>query len=301
MHMSERHRWVHLLLIAVTLSWGLNNIVMKLGFAHLTPQQFGGMRMLMVLPFMIYLAGFLPGRRKFAKKDGIKIALIGAVGMGMFQVFFPLGVHYTSAPVGGILLATMPVHVVLLSLVFRLERPGWKSITGVLLTIAGLAVITLASENGQNSGETTLWGVFFLVTAELGFAVYTTFLRPYMKRYSSLQVAGLAMAVSVVVYFLAFAPQIIQIDLSTLPASAWGATAYSGLFALFIANVLWNISVKYIGSTKVSVYGNLPTVFVLLFSALIFGDLLRYQQLVGAVIILAGVILVQLRKREVVT
>ncbi len=287
---------MHFLLLFVTLAWGFNNIVMKLGFIHLSPQQFGGIRMMVALPFMIFLAGFLPRRRSFEKKDFFQIIMIGIIGMGMFQVFFPLGVHYTSAPVGGILMATMPVQVVIISLLFRKEEPSWKSITGVLLTVAGLMLITLSTGQGGNVGETTAWGVFFLVTAELGYAVHTTFLRKYMKRYSSLQVTGLAMSASVTVYFIVFLPHIIAIDLTAVPASALGAAAFSGMVALFLANVLWNISVKHIGSTKVAVYGNMPTVFVLIFSAVIFGELLRPMQLAGAVIILGGVLMVQLRK-----
>lgn len=295
---NDRYLWVHGLLLFVTLSWGMNNIVMKLGFVHVTPQQFGALRMLMALPFLIYLAGFMPGRKPFERKDFFKIIFVGVIGMGMFQALFPLGVHYTSAPVGGILMATMPVQVVIISLLFRLERPGISSVAGVLLTIAGLAVITLSASHTGNGGVTTAWGVFFLVTAELGYAIHTTFLRTYMKRYSPLQVTGLAMSVSVVVYFAVFLPDIVKIDLSTVPAQTFGGAAFSGLVALSIANVFWNISIKHIGSTKVAVYGNMPTIFVLIFSALIFGELLRPMQLLGAVIILAGVLLVQMRNKE---
>ncbi len=290
--------WVHGLLLFVALSWGLNNIMMKLGFEHLTPQQFGGIRMAIALPFLIFLAGFLPGRTPFSRRDFLHIAGIGVIGMGLFQTLFPLGVHYTSAPVGGILMATMPVQVVIISLIFRIERPGVRAVAGVLLTVAGLIVLTLASSSGVNAGETTAIGVFYLVTAELGYAVHTTFLKKYMRTYSSLQVTGLAMTVSVLVYFGVFASHMRAIDFKELSVNAWGFTVYSGLIPLFVSNVLWNISVKHIGSTKVSVYGNLPPVFVLIFSAVIFGDLLRPLQAAGAIIILAGVWMVQLRKPQ---
>ena len=51
--------WTHLILVFVTISWGFNNLVMKIGFEHLSAQQFGGVRMLMALPFMLFLAFFI--------------------------------------------------------------------------------------------------------------------------------------------------------------------------------------------------------------------------------------------------
>ncbi len=294
--LRERQGWVHVLLVLITLSWGFNNIAMKIGFTYLTPQQFGGVRMLMAFPFMVYLAGFMPGRVKFTRKDFVSIAFLGLIGMGVFQILFHMGIDETSPSIGGILMATMPVQVVLLSILFRMEKPGWRSMLGVLLTIAGLAVITLSTQKG---GEqlTTVRGIVFVVLAELGYAVHTTFLRPFMKRYSTLQVTGLAMSVAVIEYLVIFFPDLLALELRTVPAIGYLSAAYSGLIGLFIANVLWNIAIKRIGSTKVAVYGNLPTVFVLLLSALIFGDLLQLRQLMGALVILAGVLLVQFRTK----
>jgi drug/metabolite transporter (DMT)-like permease len=295
----ERQGWVHVLLVLITLSWGFNNIVMKIGFEFLTPQQFGGVRMLMAFPFMVYLAGFMPGRVKFTRKDFFSIAGIGLIGMGVFQILFHMGIDETSPSIGGILMATMPVQVVILSILFRMEKPGWRSILGVLLTIAGLAVITLSTKKG-GEGLTTIRGILFVVLAELGYSVHTTFLRPFMKRYSTLQVTGLAMSVAVIEYLLIFQTDLRALDLKAVPIVGYLSAAYSGLIGLFVANVLWNIAVKRIGSTKVAVYGNLPTVFVLILSALIFGDLLHMRQLLGALIILAGVLLVQLRTKPLV-
>ncbi len=291
----------HLILVVVAAFWGSNNIVMKLGFDHLSPQQFGAVRMIIAFPFMIYLTCRLPGGRKFEKQDLLKILGIGALGMGMFQVLFPLAVNYTSAPVGGILLATMPVHVVILSLIFRLERPRLLAVAGVLLTIAGLTVITLSSNQGTIAGETTVLGVVLFIFAELGFAIYSTFLRPYMRKYSPLQITGAAMAVSTVIYIIWYFPYVRTIDVTSLTPTAWWTTAFSGLLPLIFANVLWNIAIKHIGSTQASVYGNLPTLFVLLFSALILGELLNSIQLAGSLIVLAGVIMVQVRPVRIIT
>ncbi len=288
--------WVHGMLFLITVSWGFNNIVLKIGFQYLTAPQFSGVRMLIALPFMIYFAFWMPGQVRFTKRDFWGIAAIGCVGLGLFQILFPIGIDETSASLGGILMATMPIHVVILSLIFRLERPGVKSIVGVLLTIGGLILITLASHQPEAATQTTLKGIIFIIVAEFGYAINTTFLRPYMKRYPPLQVTGLAMAVSVCIYLVVYFSDMRSIVPSETNPIVWLCTIYSGLIAFLLANILWNYAVKHIGSTKVSVYGNMPPVIVVILSAIIFHDVLNLMQMVGAVIILAGVVLVQLRK-----
>ena len=43
---NERHTLgTHLILALVAFSWGTNNIIMKIGFNHVTAGQFGGIRM----------------------------------------------------------------------------------------------------------------------------------------------------------------------------------------------------------------------------------------------------------------
>lgn len=297
--MNNRHEhtgWVHLLLALVTLSWGFNNILMKVGFQYVTAPQFSGIRMVIAFPFMLYFAFWRPGRTPFAKKDLLGIMIVGVLGLGLFQILFPIGIDETSASLGGVLMAVMPVHVVILSILFRLERPEWKSFTGVALTLVGLAILTLASGQATGATDTTLRGILFVVVAELGYGINTTFLRPYMKRYPPLQVTGLAMATSVVLYMLVFYKDLRVLVLTEIHPVVWLTTVYSGLVAFLLANILWNLSVKHIGSTKVSVYGNLPPVIVLFLSAILFHDVLNSLQMLGALIILSGVILVQFRK-----
>ena len=292
----ESHAWVHLVLTLIALSWGFNNMVMKVGFTYVSAQQFGGIRMLLVFPFMLYFAFFSPSRVPFTRRDALGISLIGLLGLGLFQTLFPRGISETSAPLGGVLIATMPVHTLILALIFRLEKVKWRPVAGVLLTLVGLVVI-MRGNTDTAASDTTVRGILFVVVAELGFAINTTFLRPYMKRYPLVQVTGLSMSVSVILYNLVYLEDMRALLETGVAWQVWPLTIYSGFIAFLVANILWNTSVTKIGSTQVSVYGNLPTVFVLILSALMFNQVLTGLQLTGSAMILCGVILVQFRRR----
>lgn len=294
--MVGRKVLVNLVLALVTISWGLNNIVLKIGFHYVTPGQFSGIRMIFAFPFMIYLAFFWRGRIPFTRKDFMSIAFFGLTGLGVFQTLFPIGINETTTALGGILMATMPIFVVILSIVFHLEKPQWQSIGGVSLTLLGLSIIMLTKSVSDSNAQTTFRGILCIVLSEVGYAINTTFLRPYMKKYPPLQVTGLAMSVSVLFYLAVYWKDMSTLVIQNVPWQAWTTTFYSGMVAFLLANIIWNFAIKSIGSTQVAVYGNLSPVMVLVLSALLFGDVLNGWQMAGAIVIFSGVVMVQFRK-----
>jgi drug/metabolite transporter (DMT)-like permease len=297
---DRRQLLAHITLLLVAFSWGLNNIMLKVGFREIDPIMFGGLRLLIVTPAAVLAARLSPRYVPFVKKDLLAIIGIAFIGFSGFQVLFPLGIDRVSAPVGGILMGTMPVWVVLIHLFAKMEKICWKSIVGVVLTIIGIAVITLTSAAGGNgqTGEDTVVGVILVIGAELFFAVNTVFLRPFMRKYSVPQVTAVAIVIALVFYAAILVPRVSGFDFGAVSLKAWGTVFYSALVGLFLANLAWNQSVQYLGSTRVAVYANLPSVFVLLLGALFLGEALHGAQYVGAAVIAAGIILVQVKKRR---
>ena len=259
MQMNKKtHLSAHVVLFFVTFSWGLNNILMKIGFREIDPWMFGMLRLAAIVPFVLLAARLSPGYIPFEKKDLLKIAGIACIGFAGFQIFFPPGIYGVSAPVEGMLLGTLPVWVLLINLLARTDKVSPAALAGVLLTIAGITIIAYTpGVSGSSSGETTVSGVLFLVLAEFFFAVNTVFLRPFMKKHSVPQVTSVAIIVSAIIYAAIMNKRIVTFDYRSLSLVSWGTIVYSGFW----------------------------------------GELLRGQQYVGAAIIAAGIVLVQIRKR----
>jgi len=287
-----------IILLFVTFSWGLNNILMKVGFREIDPWMFSALRLAATLPAVLLVARFSPGYVPFERKDLLKISGIACVGFTGFQVFFPLGIYGVSTPLGGMLIATMPVWVLLINLITRISRVSITAVAGLLLTLTGILLIVVLPEMGTGDvGNTTVSGVVFLVLSELFFAVNSVFLRPFMKKYSVPQVTAVAMVISTLLFAAILNKRIVTFDYTSLSLVTWGTILYSGVIAMFLSNILWNRSIKSTGSLKVSVYANLPPVFVLILGALIFGEILSGVQYIGAVIIATGIVLAQVQRR----
>lgn len=242
---------------------------------------------------MMYIAFFLPSHVSYTKKDMMLLTLLGIGGFGVFQLLFPIGIDLTSPAIGGILMATMPIHVVILSTVFRLEKITLSIILGILCTVAGLTLIAFFSTKGNGQYETSITGIVLVVVAELGFALNTTLIKGFLKRYPPLQLTGFVMGVSVLVFCGVHSKRVVEIFHTPFRYQIVLLAAYSGLIALLGANVLWNKAVGSLGSAKTSVYANVPPVFVIILSMIFFKDFPHPIALLGSFIILMGVYIVQ--------
>lgn len=82
-----------------------------------------------------------------------------------------------------------------------------------------------------------------------------------------------------------------QTNWSNLPWEAWASIFYSGIFPLFLGNILWIWGAGVIGSNKASLYNNLPPVFSVMLGCLFFDEKFGWLNLLGVSLIIVGLII----------
>src|SRR5690349_24442476 len=93
-----------LLLLAVM--WGLSIPVTKLGLLTLPPLTLTALRFAIAVPLLLFLT---LGRQRLPRRALPRVAALGALGIGIGQVAQAVGVAGTSASIGTIISATIPV------------------------------------------------------------------------------------------------------------------------------------------------------------------------------------------------
>ena len=83
-------------------------------------------------------------------------------------------------------------------------------------------------------------------------------------------------------------PSLSTTHLKAIPLWTWGGVAYSGVFSIGIAYLLWYRGVQRLGNSRTAVYSNLVPVSALLTAWLWLGEVPTGLQLMGAVVILGG-------------
>ncbi|MFV3127383.1 DMT family transporter [Niveispirillum sp. KHB5.9] len=129
------------LLVLVILLWGVNWPVMKQVVGHMPPVSFVASRLLLGAVSLLIFTAATRQLRLPSRADLPVIFSVGCLQMGAFMLMITIAVQHVPAGRAGILAYTTPLWVVPLALLFLRERVGWAKAGGLLVGLAGVAVL----------------------------------------------------------------------------------------------------------------------------------------------------------------
>ncbi len=284
-----------LLMLGAIAIWGVNFTIVKLALREFNPLVFNALRFglaTVVMLGILWRRGRAPGERNLAlapRRDWVLIVLLGLCGHTLYQVLFINGLALTTPANSSLLMATAPIWVAIIGLVLGIERINRVMWAGILMSFSGIALLIL-SGNAVSLGGATLMGDLLLLGCAILWAAYTTASKPLLGRYSPLRLTAWSMVAGTIPLVLLSIPAVAREDWSQLSLGAWGALAFSALFAVVIGYLIWYTSVQRVGNARTAVYSNLTPVAAIVFAWLVLGDALMPLQLLGAAIVLAGLV-----------
>jgi drug/metabolite transporter (DMT)-like permease len=277
-----------LLLLLMSLIWGINFSVVKFATDSMPPLAFNSARVTLAalaLVLVVRLAGEgWPSRRVFLLLVGL-----GMLGNGVYQILFVEGVARTRAGDAALVIAATPALIALIGRVRGVERVSRRGIIGIGLSMFGIGLVVFGSE--RHAGSSSFTGNGLILVASLCWAIYTIFLKPYTHQVGGLPLSAATMLGGMIPLLLAGIPDIRATDWAAVTPPVWGAVAYSGLGALVIAYLLWYRGVRLIGPTRTAMYANLQPVIALLIAWATLGEVPGVSQIVGAASIMGGLLL----------
>lgn len=287
----------HLLLILATFFWGTSPLFMKIALREVPFRAFNTMRLFSALgTAAIMLVANRNSWRRVKKEDWKIFIIAGFFGFFIFQIGYPIGLNLTSVSVAAIIMATLPVSVMLINLFTGTEKPSGKILSGIILSVSGAVIIALGSGSGTSSRGLYGAGVILVLAAEIAYAVYTVQTKHIVGKYTLFQIIFIIVSLSFIPFLIFSAHQIAALPFKEVSLLTWIGIAYSGIFGICIGNMLWYKGIDHLGSTKTSLYANLPPVFGILSGFIFLKEYLTFMQVAGGIIISAGVILVNRKK-----
>ncbi|RJG05305.1 EamA family transporter [Noviherbaspirillum cavernae] len=229
----SRKDWI--LLILLTLCWGINWPIMKIAVRDFPPITFRTISMIGGLP-AIWLAARMQGASLAIPKGKagtlIKLAI---PNMLIWHVFVILGVKMLSSGRAAILGYTMPVWAVLSGLIFFGERPTRAAWVGIGCALAG-ALLLMSSEIGQLAGQ-PLGSVLVLIAAA-GWGYGTVQMKRTRIDMPTISLTFWMLTLTIVA--MAAASLVRESAAWRMPtAIEWGAIAYNALIIFSFAHVVW--------------------------------------------------------------
>lgn len=222
-------------LVFVTLVWGLNWPVLKVGVQGFPPLSFRAISMALALPVLwltLHLRG-LPLR--IARAHWRRVAWLGLFNLALWNAPMILAMPLLSSGRAAILGYTMPIFSALLGAWLHHDRLSARGWLGVLAAALGV-VLLLWNELGAMGGRPL--GVALMLLAAACWAHGTQMLRRSRLPVATLTLAFWMMAVATAV--LALLALLLEHDQWRVPsAGAVGATAFNALLVLSLAQAAW--------------------------------------------------------------
>ena len=270
-------------LIAVCL-WGLAPVATRSLVHELAPLPLLTLRQLLAAGVLLPWA--VPALRRIDARDLPRFIVAGLLGMVGYNLPVTVGLQWLPASSAGLLLATEPVWVLVIGLVFLGERAGPRVLAGTGVALAGVAVIAGPAALSPASGTRAVAGAALVLLATLAFGGYMVVLRPLSQKYGPVSATATSSVAGALPY-LALAGTAWPPRLSP-PAGA--ELLFLALGSTVAGMLLWNLAVVR-GGAGISRLLYLEPVVSVLGAMVFLGERVTAAVLAGGVLVIAGVLM----------
>ncbi|HEY6821975.1 MAG TPA: DMT family transporter [Burkholderiales bacterium] len=287
--------------LAGVMAFSFRPILIKLAYAvptahgHASPVTLIFLRMGLSFPFFAATAWWLRGQRPaLAARDWWAVCGLGFVGYYLASFLDFVGLQYVSAGVGRLILFLYPTLVLLLSFVFLRKPAARRELAALLLSYAGIALV-LSNRFAEPGSERALFGALLIFASALCYAVYLVAGSEMVKRIGSMRFTAYTMVVATVPALVQFFALEGAAALE-LPAQVWVYAIIMALFSTVLPVFLQSEALKRIGPNRFALIGAIGPVTTAAAGAVGLEEAFTALQAAGAALVIAGVLLVSLRK-----
>lgn len=224
------------LLALLTLLWGVNWPVMKIGVQELPPMTFRSLCMIGGLPMLAAIARGRGLSLKVPREHWRELLLLALTNMVLWFVFAMYGVKLLSSGRAAILGYTMPIWSAVVAILVFGENPSRRLWVGVAAAAAGVALL-LASEFTAIAGSPL--GTLCMLTAAAIWAYGTHRMRRRTQPTHILVITFWSLALGLVVCgSIALLFERGQVHRPP-NAAEWGAIAFNAFLVFGFAQLVW--------------------------------------------------------------
>jgi len=277
------------------------NILVGKALADLPPFTIAFLRV--AIAFVVLLPFGYRGARQAAplfRQHFKPLLFMTVTGVAAFTTFLYAALQFTSATNVSVLEAAIPAVTVALSAWLLREKLRWIQLFGVALSLFGSVWVVLdgqvfqLGDLGWNAGDALMVG------AVASWSLYSIGVRKYLHLFPSYGSVLVMTGLSVLMLLPFVVGEWLILGVPELDSSGhWWGLVYLGVFPSVVALILYNRAVAILGASQASVYLNFLPVGTMLGAYFLLGETITAMQILGAVVVIAGVLFTTRAKRAV--
>jgi len=272
--------------LAVVLIWGVSFAATRVAVADIPPLTAALLRFGLAGAVLYPVVRRRWGRLALAPEDRRDGVLLGLSGVTLAFLFENMGLKFTTASHGALIVSTAPLATALAESVMRRRFPGLRVMAGFVTAFAGVVVIV----GPGGGGEATWYGDLMVFGTVLCWVWYSFLIKRLTGRYPTLVVTQVVMVTGTLGLVPLAAVELVLFPVGMPGPLALASIAYLGILCSAVAYLWWNRAIHVLGVTATNslVYG-IPLVGVAAGVTLL-GEPLTPLVLVGGLLVVAGVV-----------
>ena len=299
--LSRAYSSAPFLLFLATLGWGSNTIASRLAVGEVSP-------MLLIFfrwGFVVVILLSLYWRRMIDEWPIIRprlkwLLIMGGCGLSLFNAFFYIAAHSTTAVNLGIIQSTMPGMILLGSFIFFGDRINRLQFSGLLLTLLGVGVIVTQGSLEQLMQLTFNHGDLLMIFACSFYAMYTVGLKSRPK------ISGMVMLAyfSVAAFLMTIPLMIFESFIygTVMPGvKGFAIVFYIAIVPSFLSQIFFMRGVDLIGPGSAGLYANLVPIFSAIMAVLLLSEEFALFHLAAMLLVFGGIGLFEYQGRRKVS
>ena len=299
--LSRAYSSAPFLLFLATLGWGSNTIASRLAVGEVSP-------MLLIFfrwGFVVVILLSLYWRQMIDEWPIIRprlkwLLIMGGCGLSLFNAFFYIAAHSTTAVNLGIIQSTMPGMILLGSFMFFGDRINRLQFSGLLLTLLGVGVIVTQGSLEQLMQLTFNHGDLLMIFACSFYAMYTVGLKSRPK------ISGMVMLAyfSVAAFLMTIPLMIFESFIygTVMPGvKGFAIVFYIAIVPSFLSQIFFMRGVDLIGPGSAGLYANLVPIFSAIMAVLLLSEEFALFHLAAMVLVFGGIGLFEYQSRRKVS
>jgi drug/metabolite transporter (DMT)-like permease len=260
------------------------------------------LRMIFSLPFFLGAAFFVSSRSgnvRLNKKQWLQVIVLGLFGYYLSSYFDFSGLQYISAGLERLILFLYPTLVVLMNRIFFKENISRIQLIALLLTYTGIGIAYYDEMNFDNENPYFFLGSFLVFLCSITYAFYISGsgrVIPLVGANKFTAYAMLAATLGIFVHYI-LRGTYEGVDVAR---GMWGYGLMLAVIATVIPTFLLSAGMSRIGSNNVAIISGIGPVSTILQAHWVLGERINTGQIIGTVLVIAGVLLTGWKTEEVV-
>ena len=287
---------VYPLVALSALFWGANFALAGPVLADLPPLWAAALRFALGTAVMLGLVAWRSEELVAPLRRHAKVyALLGAVGIGGFNLLFFFALQTTSAANGALIMATNPLLTTLLAVMLLGETSSRRQLVALPVALSGVIVVICGGDLQRLANLQVARGDLLMIGADVMWAFYNILVRRYLPSGSALANTTLVMAAGMLLLLAVAMGSGESVHLPGIKAGMALLTMAVG--GTVLAYLFWNIGIARLGASRASLFLNLVPVFAMLVGALL-GTVPSEVQIIGGLLVIGAVSIAMLPTRR---